>query len=202
MKAKKAVLIGLCLGLTSRVSSKGDTPSFLDDSLRTVTKKVSLGNFVPKDLVTFRGIRVARRIVPDLTRLLLDARKAGLTLKVVSGYRSYEKQKQVVQTWITKERTKDPHLTREQAEKLVDTYSARPGHSEHQLGTTVDILSAENGYQFSADKKWSYVRWLEKNAHRYNFKISYPEGSTEYQYEPWHLRWYPPSKTISPRKTL
>ena len=62
------------------------------------------------------------------------------------------------------------------------------------VGTTVDILSAENGYQFSADKKWNYVRWLEKNAHRYNFKISYPEGSTEYQYEPWHIRWYPPSK--------
>ena len=162
MKAKKAALLGLCLGFAGRVSSKGDTLPFLNDSLRIVNKKVSLGNFVPKDLVTFRGIQVSRCIVADLTRLLLDARKAGLTLKVVSGYRSYEKQKQVVQSWIKKERMKDPHLTHEQAEKVVDTYSARPGHSEHQLGTTVDILSAENGYQFSADKKWNYVRWLKE----------------------------------------
>ncbi len=199
MKAKAFVLVGLCLGLTSGVSSKGDTHSFSDESLLIVNKKVSLGNYAPKDLVSFQGVRVAKRIVPDLTRLLQDARKAGLTLKVVSGYRSYEKQKQVVQSWIAKEHKKNPRLTREQAQKRVDTYSARPGHSEHQLGTTVDILSAENGYQFSDDKKWKYVRWLEANAHRYNFKISYPEGSTEYQYEPWHLRWYPPT---CPRKTL
>ncbi len=86
---------------------------------------------------------------------------------------------------------KNPKLTKEQARLKANRYSAHAGHSEHQLGTTVDILSAENGYLFSADKKWKYVAWLEKNAHKYHFKISYPEGSVEFQYEPWHVRWYP-----------
>lgn len=162
-----------------------------DPSLLVVNKRTSLGRFKPQDLVAFNGVRVSKRIVKDLRALLKAAKADGLTLKVVSGYRSYEKQAQVFESWVKKERSKDRTLTREAGEKLVNTYSARPGHSEHQLGTTVDILSAENGYSFSANKKWKYVGWLENNAPKYHFIISYPKNHPEYTYEPWHVRWYP-----------
>ena len=161
-----------------------------DPSLFTVNKKTSLGSYKPHDLVHFQGVWVSQRIVSDLKRLLRDAKTAGLQLKVVSGYRSHSWQKQTFNRWVEKERKKDPTLTREQAEEVANTYSARPGHSEHQLGTTVDILSAENGYQFTQDRKYKFIGWLETNAHKYHFKISYPKGHAEYTYEPWHLRWY------------
>ena len=162
-----------------------------DPALKLVNKKESLGRYKPLDIVEFDGIMVSKRIIPDLKKLLETARSEGLTLKVVSGYRSYERQITVFNSWVNRECKKNPSLTREEAEKIVDHYSARPGHSEHQLGTTVDILSAENGYKFSSDRKWKFVAWLERNAGRFNFKISYGPDHKEYQYEPWHLRWYP-----------
>lgn len=163
-----------------------------DPSRLVVNKTTSLGDYKPHDLVQFKGIWVAKRIVKDLQRLLDAANEEGLTLKVVSGYRSYEMQINTFDRWTENELKKDPQLTREQAQTRANRYSARPGHSEHQLGTTVDILSAENGYKFSKDKKLKFVEWIEKNARKYNFKISYPEGHPEYDYEPWHVRWFPP----------
>ncbi len=161
-----------------------------DPSLLVVNKTTSLGDYKPHDLVQFKGVWVAKRIVKDLQQLLDAANQAGLTLKVVSGYRSYEMQINTFDRWTESELKKDPRLTREQAQKRANRYSARPGHSEHQLGTTVDILSAENGYKFFKNKKLKYVEWMEKNVHKYNFKISYNEGNPEYDYEPWHVRWY------------
>lgn len=162
-----------------------------DPAYRLVNKKTSLGKYKPDELVIFQGIQVSNRIVPDLKKLLAHAAKDGLTLKVVSGYRSYEMQKMTFNSWVNRELKKNPKLTRIQAEKLVNMYSAIPGHSEHQLGTTVDILSSENNYQFTSDVTLKYVEWLEKHAHLYHFKITYPKTQTEYIYEPWHLRWYP-----------
>ena len=165
-----------------------------DPSLRVVNKTLSLGNYKPDDLVKFKDVLVAQRIVKDLDRLLAASKDAGLTLKAVSGFRSYEMQINTFNRWTTREMRKNPLWTREQAQQAANRYSAKAGHSEHQLGTAVDILSSENGYKFSKDKKLKFVSWLEKNAHKYNFKISYPEGHPEYDYEPWHLRWYPPTK--------
>jgi LAS superfamily LD-carboxypeptidase LdcB len=162
-----------------------------DPAFLKVDKKTSLAAFVPKDLTLFNGVYVRSCIIPDLKKLLAHARKDGLTLKVVSGYRSFEKQVQVFNSWVKKELQKNPKLTRREAEDKANNYSAKAGHSEHQLGTTVDILSSENNYQFSLDGDLKYVAWLEKNAPRYNFKISYPKDGIEYQYEPWHVRWYP-----------
>ncbi len=170
-----------------------------DPSLLTVNKKLSLGNYKPADLVKFQGVYVSERIVKDLHRLLDAARKEGLSLKIVSGYRSYEWQKTTFNRWVEKELRKNPTLTRKQAQERANRYSAQAGHSEHQLGTTVDVLSAENGYQFDHTKKLKFVGWLEKNVRKFNFRISYPEGNSEYQYEPWHIRWFPSTTCL--RKT-
>ncbi len=165
-----------------------------DASFMKVSKTVSIGDYIPHDLVTFRDKKVAKRIVPDLEKLLQAAQKDGIILKVSSGYRSYADQVNTFNRWTNQECTKNPKLSRKEAEEIANTYSARPGHSEHQLGTVVDVLSSENNYRFSSDPKLKYIDWIEKNAQKFNFKISYPKSGTEYVYEPWHIRWYPPTK--------
>ena len=124
-------------------------------------------------------------------KLITAAKADGLTLKVVSGYRSYTDQIATFDRWVKRHMKNHPSLSRSEAEKQVNHFSALPGHSEHQLGTTVDILSSENDYKFTTNKKFKFIAWLAKNAARFNFKISWPEGNGEFQYEPWHIRWYP-----------
>ena len=183
----------LCSGLSLFASLQAADQS-IDTAYKKVSKKVSLGQYVPHDIVTFNGVKISKRIVPDLKKLLEAAKKDGIALKVVSGYRSYEYQDALFKKYVRSEIKKNPRLTVKQARAKANSFSAEAGHSEHQLGTVVDVLSAENKFQFSSDPSLAYVGWLEKHASRYNFKISYPKDSKEYIYEPWHIRWYPPVK--------
>jgi zinc D-Ala-D-Ala carboxypeptidase len=164
-----------------------------DPSLYIVNKKVSLGRYQPEDLVNFQNIKVSARITTDLTNMIAAAYADGIELRAVSGYRSYEDQIKTFNDWVAEELKTNPSLTREQAEVRANYYSAKPGHSEHQLGTVVDVLSSETNYQFDSNRALKYVQWIEKNAYKYNFKISFVQGNPEYKYEPWHLRWYPKS---------
>jgi D-alanyl-D-alanine carboxypeptidase len=69
---------------------------------------------------------------------------------------------------------------------------ARPGHSEHQLGTTIDVTTEG---ATDVDQSWgatAHGQWVATNAHKYGFLLSFPQGasdSTCYDYEPWHLRY-------------
>jgi D-alanyl-D-alanine carboxypeptidase len=160
-----------------------------------VDKNTSIGNYVPDDLIelnaryTLRKIFIAKRIEKDLINLLEAAEKDNLDVKVVSGYRSYEEQKSLFNYYVENTLRENSRLSRQQAEIEVNKYSARPGHSEHQLGTAVDILSSETNYQFDSNPNLQYVKWLENNSQKFNFIISYHQGNNEYIYEPWHLRW-------------
>jgi D-alanyl-D-alanine carboxypeptidase len=119
------------------------------------------------------------------------ANDEGILFSVTSDFRDYAYQQRVNQ--------------REQGlnSDMYRSYSAAPGHSEHQLGTTFDL--AWPGLRTtSLDKRnLELFAWLEENAHRYGFVISYPlkqtenwpyhnrwmPGPTEYIYEPWHVRY-------------
>ena len=74
-----------------------------------------------------------------------------------------------------------------------DRFSAKPGHSEHQTGLTMDVSSksANNELELTfANTKEG--KWLKENAHRAGFIIRYPKGKesiTGYAYEPWHIRY-------------
>ncbi len=74
-----------------------------------------------------------------------------------------------------------------------DRMSALPGHSEHQLGNTVDFTNAEAGYQINQSfDDTEAARWLQENASEYGFALSYPMGEEEktgYLWEPWHYRY-------------
>ncbi len=143
----------------------------------------------PPDLVSVRASgfdsdHLVREIVlSDLSALKRDARAAGLALDVRSAYRSFTYQEQVFAYWVSR-------LGEAQALRV----SARPGHSEHQLGTAVDFGSRGGPAPWD-EEDWGRSQegaWLAENAYRYGFLLSYPAGEEErtcYDYEPWHFRW-------------
>jgi D-alanyl-D-alanine carboxypeptidase len=129
---------------------------------------------VPHDLVPTSeagiegGGSVRLLVIDDLRAMTRAARADGLTLRVRSAFRTYEEQ---VRTFASIESA----YGRDWAERS----AARPGHSEHQLGTTLDLDGGDD--------------WLAANAWRHGFVVSYPPGRspafTCYKPEPWHVRY-------------
>ena len=104
------------------------------------------------------------------------AAKSGIDLYVVSGYRSYATQQSVYNRYVNRD-----------GKAEADTYSARPGHSEHQTGLAMDLNSLYASFAYTAEGKW-----LAANAYKYGFIIRYPKNKqnvTGYIYEPWHVRY-------------
>ena len=111
-----------------------------------------------------------------LLKLQRAARWAGYSMDLMSGYRSFETQEELYNDYVAVDGV-----------EKADTYSAWPGHSEHQTGLAFDVGWVD--LQF-ADTPAG--RWLANHAHEYGFIIRYPEGKediTGYQYEPWHIRY-------------
>lgn len=105
-----------------------------------------------------------------------DATSVGLNIYIASGYRGYTYQEKLYNNYTAVSGT-------EQA----DTYSARPGHSEHQTGLCFDLNSVDDSFANTDEG-----RWINENAYLYGFIIRYPKGKeniTGYQYESWHLRY-------------
>lgn len=126
-----------------------------------------------------------RRPPPPWRRCLPPAKEeAGVTLVTVSGYRSYQKQKNIYNN-----KLKSVGGSEEKA----DEYVARPGASEHQLGMAMDVgqRNSSAGLTSSfADTKGG--AWIAENCWRFGFILRYQEGwedITGYSYEPWHVRY-------------
>ena len=148
--------------------------------------------YVPPNLVSVSNAniggtgRVRRFVIADLRAMAAAARKAKAPLRVVSAYRSYGTQQTVYQREVNRFGVR---LARQRV--------ARPGHSEHQLGTTLDFGSAGTSLEPWASD-WGETKagtWMRQNAWRYGFVLSYPRnrrGVTCYRYEPWHWRYVGP----------
>ena len=165
-------------------------------------------SYVPGDLVWLSdyGIEASSRIqlrrilIEDLQNLFNDIESEGLDIMISSGYRSYSLQISTYNYWL--------NYNKGNVEKT-DAVSARPGHSEHQLGTTIDFVNSETNYRLSVDfGKTKAGVWLVNNAYKYGFALSYPNEKSDitgYSYEPWHwryigkdhaLKWYHSSLTL------
>jgi len=156
---------------------------------RVDKERALAADYVPPDLVPVTGIGQAlpgqqmRTVaLTALQRLAAEAQAQGHVLSVRSGYRSYAEQEATYTYWVA-----------QMGEAEAARVSARAGHSEHQLGTAVDLTSAAVGYDllegFGGTPEG---RWLAANGHRFGFTLSYPEGKeavTGYAYEPWHWRY-------------
>jgi D-alanyl-D-alanine carboxypeptidase len=112
-----------------------------------------------------------------LKDLLEDAHADGIDMRVISGYRSFKTQGSLKVTY------------RVTYGSGANAFSADQGYSEHQLGTTVDFTTVAIGSSFAGFDVSEAYAWLEKNASRYGFVLSYPKDNAYYQYEPWHWRF-------------
>ena len=107
-----------------------------------------------------------------------DMAKENLKIYAGSTYRSYTYQKGLYDRYVKKD-----------GFAAAETYSARSGYSEHQLGLAVDIVNAKWDYLSENDKEYDY---LVKNSYKYGFILRYPRGSeyiTGYMFEDWHFRY-------------
>ncbi|BCX13480.1 MAG: hypothetical protein KatS3mg085_012 [Candidatus Dojkabacteria bacterium] len=146
----------------------------------------------PSDIVYVQeipgGQSISMKAYNDLIDMFREAQKAGFSMMLNSGYRSYQTQYYVYENWVKVEMSKG--YTRSQAEAIASQYSARPGFSEHQLGTTVDIGAVScSSFTNCNESIWN---WLRDNAYKFGFIMSYPPGTqnkTGYIHEPWHYRW-------------
>jgi LAS superfamily LD-carboxypeptidase LdcB len=129
------------------------------------------------DFVNGKEVTVHADMLPFLEDLLDEAREDGVSLLVLSGYRSYAEQTTL----------KDNYLVRYGTG--ANTFSADQGYSEHQLGTTVDFTDQTNGEFLQGFEGTKAFTWLKANAYKYGFVMSYPENNEYYIYEPWHWRF-------------
>lgn len=127
--------------------------------------------------------RKMRKVAARALEKMFDgAKKDGIYLAGVSAYRSRSTQKALFNRYV-----------QEDGLAKARTYSAEPGHSEHETGLAIDV-SGSNGKCavedcFAGTKE---AKWLKKHAAEYGFIIRYPKGKqsiTGYKYEPWHLRY-------------
>ncbi|MEX0626821.1 MAG: M15 family metallopeptidase [Chloroflexota bacterium] len=145
--------------------------------------------YYPGDLVSTSGAGlnsgygVRSLVITDLKAMATAAKGAGAPLAVQSAFRSYATQASTFSYWVSVAGYSQALLT-----------SARAGHSEHQLGTSIDFRSS------GGSAPWNYTdwattatgKWLAANGWRYGFVMSYPKGKQAlscYAYEPWHYRY-------------
>ena len=163
------------------------------DVLALINKDHALpSDYIPPDLVT-PNVRFPfteelpkkqlRKIAAQaLEELFVAADEANLNLFAQSGYRSYERQDAIFASNVQKH-----------GEKIANTFSARPGQSEHQSGLTMDVTSPDVDFQLITEfGETKEGKWLQEHACDFGFIIRYPEGKeeiTKYEYEPWHLRF-------------
>ena len=108
--------------------------------------------------------------------MFADAKKEGLNIYLSSGFRSYSTQRTLYNNYVARD-----------GQAAADTYSARPGYSEHQTGLAFDVNQINSSFDNSNEAKW-----LSSNCHKYGFILRYPKGKTGetgYQYESWHFRY-------------
>lgn len=172
--------------------SVGDEPVEGDPSIDWATLVIDTAHslpadYVPGDLVdaTAAGFeqrdQVREIVVPDLAALRQAAEANGTPLVLVSAYRSYDYQRGLFE---------DRAAQVGEAQAAAGT--ARPGHSEHQLGTAIDVLNPESVDLTTDFATTPAGQWVAEHAHEFGFVVSYPDAAgdrTCYEFEPWHLRY-------------
>ena len=147
--------------------------------------------YAPNDLVLLSkyslslnrtDLRLSRVCMPAVLAMTEAARIDNIELVYSSAFRSYSYQQGLYERYV------DKH-----GQKEADRFSARPGTSQHQLGTTIDFGSITPEFANTPAGQW-----LRDEAWKYGFSLSYPEGKEEltgYMFEIWHYRYITPTGT-------
>ncbi|HEX3245373.1 MAG TPA: M15 family metallopeptidase, partial [Chloroflexota bacterium] len=156
--------------------------------------------FVPPDLVRLRGVPrvsgqpVSVAVMPDLESMVAQAQMDNVDIAVLSAYRSFSEQEIIFEQNVQRSMYRTGvTLSREDAEQAAERFSARPGHSQHQLGTAIDFTTAEIGYGLGARFAETQAgQWLIEHSWRFGFIFPYTDAAelrSGYRNEPWHVRW-------------
>ena len=155
-----------------------------DGNLILVNKFYRLKNdYVPSDLVNLsgqynRGVnnKLRKEAAEAFMKMVDAARLDNIIIYNSSTWRSYDYQANLYNRYIQRD-----------GKEAADKYSARPGHSEHQTGLSLDINSIGDEFEGTDE-----AIWLKNNAYKYGFILRFPKGMeniTGYKYEPWHYRY-------------
>lgn len=144
-------------------------------------------NYAPSDLRAIpveyvyqqnKNYQIHKEVWPFLKSMIDDAKDDDVDLQIISGFRSFGEQAVLKGGY-----------TFTYGAGSANQFSADQGYSEHQLGTTVDFTNSFVGATFSGFAASETFNWLEKNAYKYGFILSYPQNNGYYQFEPWHWRF-------------
>lgn len=117
-------------------------------------------------------------VVPRLEEMEDAASSSNVRLYAFSAYRSFAEQKAL-----------KGEYTMTYGAGTANSFSADQGYSEHQLGTAVDFISSGQGGVLDGFDATAAYQWMQANAYRYGFILSYPKNNGYYEYEPWHWRF-------------
>lgn len=182
------------IDIVTRVNLNLDKPYYENTKESTDLNKTTIlvnkyiylpKDYVPNNLVAISneyansGKELVYEAKEKFEKMANSAKQEGYTIRAISAYRSYSYQENLYNGYLKKD-----------TKEKVDTYSARPGYSEHQTGLVVDIDNTEVSFEnFESTSEFS---WMQKNAYKYGFILRYPKGKEEitgYTYESWHYRY-------------
>lgn len=141
-------------------------------------------NYEPSDLVTIdskfasNNQRLRKEAADKFEEMAADALASGIKIYAGSTYRSYDYQLDLYNRYVLQDGFAE-----------AETYSARAGYSEHQLGLAVDVLNGDWQYLSENDDEYT---WLIDNSYKYGFILRYPRNKeyvTGYMFEDWHFRY-------------
>jgi D-alanyl-D-alanine carboxypeptidase len=156
------------------------------------------GQSLPKEPKYVKGILIANKKYPlpktyemgedkaaraAFEKMAAEAKLTGFNLTAFSTYRSFDYQMTLYDRYVARD-----------GKEAADTYSARPGYSEHQTGLAFDIGEVNFEQHFASESfgETEAGRWVANNAHRFGFVMRYPAGKeqvTGYMHESWHFRY-------------
>lgn len=137
-------------------------------------------DYEPQDLVSLsysNSYKMRKEAAEHFEQMVSAALLDNIRILPYSPYRGKDRQQKLYNNYVARD-----------GKKAADTYSARPRHSEHETGLTVDVRSPELNDNLNKEA----YKWVQENGHKYGYIIRYPEGTTPitgFVVEPWHLRY-------------
>ena len=182
----KQIVLNVNMNLDYKFYEKTISSKYLNKEYILVNKYYYVGEkYVPENLESLplsysrSGMKLTSVAKSALEELINAAKKDNMTILVTSSYRSYEYQVKLYNQY-----------AEENSKEEADTYSARPGYSEHQTGLAVDIHNGKKVYtDFESTEEFN---WMQENAYKYGFILRFPKdkvNETGYIYESWHYRY-------------
>lgn len=180
------VITNVNIGLNNKYYTNTKPSKYLNTEKILVNKY----NYVTEDYIPEKLQIVSSKYSSKTVKLVSYAKEAfeelaaaaeneNYTINAMSSYRDYAYQNTLYNNYAKKDGYDN-----------ADTYSARPGYSEHQTGLAVDIDNKKE--YFTNFEKTKEYEWMQNNAYKYGFILRFPKDKvleTGYEYESWHYRY-------------